>query len=76
MTAISAGSTMSIAMSANRMPVPAMNPNWLNPRKSAATSTYRAIAVVRAPIVMACPVLANVVSAASDTDSPSARSSE
>ncbi len=74
-TLSSAGSTVSMEMSANRMPTPPMKPNSENPRKSAIWSTNSAEAVVSALTAIDCPVLANVSSAADATLCPLPRSS-
>ena len=64
-----------MAKSAKRMPMPAMNPNWLKPLKLHAMSTSRAPAVVRALTAIAWPVLVKVTSAALTASRPAPRSS-
>ena len=70
-----AGSTVSIDTSANRMPMPPMNPNSEKPRKSAIWSTKSAEAVVSALTAIDWPVLTNVSSTADSTLFPWPRSS-
>ena len=71
----SAGRTVSMDSKANRMPIPPISPNSLNPRKSASCRTNRAEAVVSAETAIPWPVLTNVSSTASATPRPEPRSS-
>ena len=74
-TTMSAGRTVSMDTSANRIPTPPMRPNSLKPRKSASCSTNSEHAVVNEDTAMPTPVLTNVSSIASSIDRPPPRSS-